>query len=204
MGGDSVSAMRVVAAARRLGLSLTVEDIFKCQNLSELAARTHKEEEHETRPTGSIQPFSLLNSKGMDQVVQEAAIQCCVSEEMIGDIYPCTPLQAGMLALSEKTPGMYIMRFSYALSPSSNIDQFKGAWQKVAQENPILRTTYVQTAEADLLQVVLKTKIQWTGAMVASDHSSGFLGLQSGLTPGKPLALYTLDHNPDTGGFCFQ
>ena len=204
LGGDSISAMRVVAAARRLGLSFTVDTIFKYPKLSELLTRTEKKDEHDTSTAKSIEPFSLLNSERIDQVLKEAANQCCVGEEMIEDIYPCTPLQAGMVALSEKAPSTYIMRFVYSLPQSLDIDRFKEAWERVAEKCPILRTTYIQTAEADLLQVVLKNKNRWTTFTNGCDQSSWHLQPQLQMGAGKPLAFYSMGRDLDTGGICFQ
>jgi aryl carrier-like protein len=50
IGGDSVVAMRIVAAAREVNLRLTVADIFQYPRLSELAIFLHSRAENETVP----------------------------------------------------------------------------------------------------------------------------------------------------------
>ena len=203
LGGDSITGMRVVAAARRSGLSLTMENIFKFPKLSELSAIVDRRGERDIAEPKPIDSFSLITMKMMDPVLKLATTQCRVREEMIEDIYPCTPLQAGMLALSNKAPGTYIMRFVYSLPPSLNVERFKDAWQAIAARNPILRTRYVQTAEAELLQVVLKNKIEWREFSDASNQSPAYLGLRSSIGAGKPLASYSIGRNFDTGSVCF-
>lgn len=57
LGGDSITAMRLFAAARKEGLALSVDKIFKNPLLSEMALITH---ENASELSTDLPPFSLL------------------------------------------------------------------------------------------------------------------------------------------------
>ena len=98
IGGDSVTAMRLVAVAREQGLSLTVADIFRHPRLYELAQEVKLNEDS---VTGDVAPFSLLDPElDQERGRQTAAIHCNVTAEQIQDIFPCTSLQQGLLAMT--------------------------------------------------------------------------------------------------------
>ena len=160
LGGDSVQAMRLVAAAREHQILLSVLDIFRKPNLSEMAnACTYLEDDEES----SLKPFGLLNHIGeVDQLVEEIVAQCQIGKDELVDAYPCTALQEGLITLSIKQPGAYVAHNVFRLPEALDIDQFKAAWEKAVEQMDILRTRIIRSSTDALLQAVLKREhIQW-------------------------------------------
>ncbi|KAL6909307.1 non-ribosomal peptide synthetase [Trichoderma evansii] len=159
IGGDSIQAMRLVAAAREQGLALTVADIFEQPELSDLAQLMKEQDE---LITTDVPPFSLLSeSANRFTLAQQAASLCKVQTEQIQDIFPCTPLQEGLLAMTEKHSGDYISQNVYKLEPEIDTERFKNACESVVDSLPILRTRIIDLPGEGLVQVVVDEHIQW-------------------------------------------
>jgi hypothetical protein len=71
--------------------------------------------------------------------VQTAAL-CDVEPSSVQDAFPCTPLQAGLLALVAQSPGHYVARKVLKLRETTDVDQLAMAWAEVVATTPILRT----------------------------------------------------------------
>ncbi|CAI7640359.1 unnamed protein product [Penicillium manginii] len=159
LGGDSIAAMKLVGMAREDGLTLTVAHIFQQPKLSDLA--------HFIQPASDVavqipSPFSLLDKDGLrNAILQLAMDQCQVSSDQIADIYPCTALQEGLIALTAKASEAYIAHFSYRLPNDIDLDRFHVAWNAVACANPILRTRIIQHDQWGSFQVVVSADLPW-------------------------------------------
>ncbi|UKZ48294.1 NRPS [Trichoderma virens] len=186
LGGDSIGAMRVVAESRKLGLQLTVADIFNhttLQNISQQSLYTQAPPFHE------IPPFGLMSKEtDISLLIQDLTTQHQLEANIV-DIYPCTPLQEGLFSLSLKRVGDYTMQATLELSSDISLDRFKKAWEHVFCTMPILRTRIVQT-DFGLQQIVLDEKLQWAKAtnlkkylQADRDHAMGIA---------KPLSRYAL------------
>jgi aryl carrier-like protein len=91
VGGDSITAMRLVEAARHEGYSLNVADMFRKPRLEDMAKTLDSQK---AIAFDSIPPFSLLH-KDVDpnNVKKEVAMICNVDASQVIDVFPCTPLQ---------------------------------------------------------------------------------------------------------------
>lgn len=153
MGGDSLRAMRLVAAARDEGVVLTVPDIMLNPTLSAMAAKAKPLSEEETN---DILPFSLIGSDwDEEQAKNESAKLCGVDATLVEDIYPCTPLQEGLMALSAKFQDAYVAQ-RVATLPINVAERLKKAFDTAVEELPVLRTRIVNVPGRGLFQVVLK------------------------------------------------
>ncbi len=64
---------------------------------------------------GEIPPFALLAvGDDTNRLFENASIQCGVSKDLIEDIYPCSPMQQGLMALSIKEPSAYVIQLVYS------------------------------------------------------------------------------------------
>ncbi|PVI04083.1 nonribosomal peptide synthetase-like protein, partial [Periconia macrospinosa] len=153
MGGDSLRAMKLVAAAREDGVLLSVPDIMLNSTLSGMASKAKKLDESEST---DIPPFSLLpHDWEIETVKKEVAELCGAGEEDVEDVYPCTPLQEGLMALSAKFFDAYVAQRMVEL-PIADAEKVYEAFEKAAAESPILRTRIVNVSGRGLYQVVLK------------------------------------------------
>lgn len=159
LGGDSIVAMTLIPKARESGYTINMADVFNHPKLSDLAAASMKITASIDAP---IAPFALVDDKpGQDTLVEFAAEQCRVPVDQVEDIYPCTPLQAGLVALSAKLADHYIATFEYELADSVDMDRFVAAWNATAVANTILRTRIIEMDSAGFLQVVIRDSIAW-------------------------------------------
>ncbi|KAL3485301.1 hypothetical protein BJX62DRAFT_243086 [Aspergillus germanicus] len=210
LGGDSVAAMRMVAATSRTAkhLGLVVVDIFQHPQLADLSRVLEERVQQnvaqelnasqEARP--DPEPFSLFDeilSHDVDARSERLAAiaeQCGVSVEQVQDVYPCTPLQEGMLANTSRQQSAYVSRQAYLISRDVDLVRFKDAWEALSRSTPILRTRIV-TCAGMTWQVVLNEEISWLqyeGSL--EDYHREDQG--SGMGLGQPLTRYSLIVQP--------
>ncbi|KAB5554579.1 hypothetical protein GE09DRAFT_1203703 [Coniochaeta sp. 2T2.1] len=159
LGGDSVIAMRLVASGRQKGLLLTVKMVFDAPQLEEMAKRaTVAERDGKTDCTAAreVPPFSLLNGSCSEADARSLAARLCnVPESRIEDMYPCTALQEGLLALGVKRPGQYVSRSVLTLQAGIEVAQLKSAWSATVNKMTLLRTRIVDIPGQGFVQVIL-------------------------------------------------
>ena len=148
--------MKLASAARRENLSLTVADIFRSSSLQKMAAAVSLSKQRHAE----ILPFSLVPKRALEDVLQAATTQCHTKVSMIEDLYPCTPLQAGLMALSIRYPESYVAHDIFELPGCMDIRRFQGAWNEVVRHNAILRTRIIQFGSR-MYQVVLQEQGIW-------------------------------------------
>lgn len=183
LGGDSITAMKVVGLVRESGATLTTSDLFSRPRLADLALAVRKDTD-DARPE-SIAPFCLLEGESQD-TIRAAAIQCGVDVGDIEDIYPCTPMQEALLALSMKQQGDYVAKLAFDLPVDVDIGRLHSAWQAVCDANPILRTRFVpaESGGGVSLQVVLREQLHWSSNLDALEVAHG-----------KPLKRIGVSHD---------
>ena len=160
LGGDSIGAMRLVTAARAISISLTVANVFQRSKLCEMANAASELSLGSTPAT--VAPFSLIKSSASVQELKtDVAMICQIDAERIQDIYPCTAIQEGLMALSIKEPGAYVAQMVYRLPSDIDLHRFKAAWGKVIEVEMTLRTRVIYTESLGFLQIVVRDLPQW-------------------------------------------
>lgn len=102
-GGDSVSAMRLVAELRNLGIALTVVNIFEHPTLKDMAAMASMSSPPDESP---YEPFSSLGSVDRQSLLQEKSLSRFQREDF-EDVYPVTGFQEmAMIAHLQKVRGL--------------------------------------------------------------------------------------------------
>lgn len=75
------------------------------------------------------------------------------SLDEIEDIYPCSPMQQGILLSQIKLSGSYeVQQISRIVSPQAqlvDIERFKGAWQQVVDRHASLRTIFIKSVSVN-------------------------------------------------------
>ncbi|PYI08337.1 peptide synthetase [Aspergillus sclerotiicarbonarius CBS 121057] len=160
-GGDSIQAMRLAAAARRAGKALGVGDLFRMPRLYQMAELWESSDSDVRSHDAIMAPFSLLQPETVSDAIQEAVRQCNVDASDVEDIYLCSPLQEGLMAVSTRKQSSYISTRIFDLPANLDIDRFQAAWQKAADVFPILRTRIILGRASESLQVVVKEKLTW-------------------------------------------
>ncbi|MCA1681963.1 MAG: amino acid adenylation domain-containing protein [Actinobacteria bacterium] len=98
--------------------------------------------------TPSDFPLAHLDQRQVDRIAGDG--------RAVEDIYPLTPLQAGMLfhSLVDGSSGAYFGQVCLRLSGVSNPQALGVAWQRVADRTPVLRSRVVWDGVDEPLQVV--------------------------------------------------
>lgn len=187
IGGDSLSAMRLVSLARREGIKISVEQIFKMSVLHEMArvaVVADNEHEDDEGADGSLEspssivvaPYATVGGVEAAQsgLLESAADQLGIEESDIEDIYPCTPLQEGLLAVSQDAKGSYVAQMVHELSRDTDLPRFQKAWSTVLDDWPILRTRFfpwlLDDGSVRLMQAVVKSKPRWLKPRTLNDY----------------------------------
>lgn len=167
LGGDSLKAMKLVSSGRKEGLDLSVAEVFAHPSLSEMAEAATSRQGSTAFEEPEPQSFSLLPSNwDLSSVKTSVAKLCHIEIDDIEDIYPCTPLQEGLMALSAKIPDAYVAQRVVTIKSPKTASKLKLAFQKVFADSPIFRTRIIQVPFKGLLQVVTRSKvIPWRTGM---------------------------------------
>ncbi|KAI0149575.1 acetyl-CoA synthetase-like protein [Xylariaceae sp. FL1272] len=190
LGGDSVAAIKVVTDLRSLGIRLSVADVLGYPVLRELACRSSRiAQQIETL----IPPFSLLGDEShASSIVSDASSQYHIDRAGIRDMYPCTPLQEGLMSLSFKRLGSYLEQSVLEINPTMSVEDLCAAWEQVVRRFPILRTYFVHT-DVCFLQAVVDEPVHWIDATGLDEYLAS--DRESPMTLGSPLSRFALVRN---------
>ncbi|KAA8643828.1 hypothetical protein EYZ11_008907 [Aspergillus tanneri] len=157
LGGESLTAMRLVSVCRGQGLELSVINTFSHPTLSTMAGVVGlcDSQEQQQLPT-----FSMI-SQTVETACLEASHVCGTEADAIEDIYPCTPTQESLFTFSLKATKAYVAQRQASIPSHITLDAWKKAWEDVVSASPILRTRLAQLQDPGLQQVVLKERIAW-------------------------------------------
>ncbi|EFY90995.1 peptide synthetase [Metarhizium acridum CQMa 102] len=175
LGGDSVAAMRLVAAARASNIQISVMNIFKYPNLCDMAL-TVAIPETTTRDLVELDSFALLEPSCREEMIGHCAERCKVEKNFIEDVYPCTPLQEGLMAISTRLPRAYVARMVFKIPPTIDLNRFRNAWQQLISLEPILRTRVILT-NTNSVQVVLREENPWKEGLTLETYLEKDRGL---------------------------
>lgn len=173
LGGDSIKAMLLVAAARKVGFSISVNDIFATSKLSELVLTMR---EIEDTSTISIEPFSIIKTAEANRVALAQIKNAGISDKDVEDYYPTTAEQDRVFRQTLTKPKSHIMVFPFKLGPEIDSETLRQAWDRVVEVHPVLRTRILSFGDSASLQVVMKETIQWQD-------------LDGGIESAKPLLV---------------
>ncbi|KAM0277388.1 hypothetical protein ACHAQH_005828 [Verticillium albo-atrum] len=199
LGGDSLRAMRLVAAARDEGVVLTVANIFNSPTLKEMAVNATMASQEIQE---AVQPFSLLDENWTREAASaDVARLCEIEDTTVEDVYPCTPLQEALMALSAKVKAAYVAQRVVDLDDAAMADKLRSAFDVAAADCPILRTRIVQVPQRGLVQVVVNESIAWH----IGNDLKGYLvkDRDEAMDLGKPLVRYALITDPESSKVYF-
>ncbi|APA06242.1 hypothetical protein sscle_01g010120 [Sclerotinia sclerotiorum 1980 UF-70] len=189
LGADSILAMKLVAAAREEGIDLTVATIFQTPILSDLAESFADINGSTATACDDIEAFSMV---GEGNQLLKATIDGGIKTSHVEDLYPCTPFQEAIMALSMSHLGTYVAQHVFELSKDlySNIDKFRATWNEVVRSSPILPTRIIQHESSGLLQMVTTEDVLWNTQDNLQRYLESDKSLAMGL--GTPLSRFCI------------
>ncbi|THC96198.1 hypothetical protein EYZ11_004317 [Aspergillus tanneri] len=158
LGGNSILATQLVAGMRDSGYAMTGGDLFTKPILLDLAEKLIPA--GETREE-DVLPFTMLPAHvSRDEIAVAATMAMDVTVAQIEDVYPSTPMQEGLMALSSKTPDAYVGTFTYDLREEIDLNRFRAAFEAVVMNNSILRSRLMYF-QSQCFQVVIDERVPW-------------------------------------------
>lgn len=157
-GGHSLLAVRLVAAMRAQGVDFTMKTLHESDTIRKqaiLLTRSEKLLEPTSRLEAEV-PYALIDAEIDRHKLKEAVSKVCsVPQKVIDNIYPCTPMQCGLMVASLQWPGMYISDMRLSTRDRLNRSAFDVAWSQLVNLEPIFRTRIALIPEYGMFQVVL-------------------------------------------------
>ncbi|HEY0782379.1 MAG TPA: amino acid adenylation domain-containing protein, partial [Thermoanaerobaculia bacterium] len=151
LGGDSIVSLRVVALAKKRGLSLTLQDIFRRQTIAAIACAAEP-------PRAAVDGTAAAAERSREPFALLDPAERLRLPEGVEDAYPLTQLQAGMLyhmALTAADP-LYHNVGSYHLRGRFEEAPLREAVRRVTARHPMLRTAFDVSGAAEPLQLVYR------------------------------------------------
>ncbi|EDN07575.1 hypothetical protein HCAG_04085 [Histoplasma mississippiense (nom. inval.)] len=192
LGGDSISAMRLVAAARDIGIFISAADVFQFPRLGNLASAAMQSN---LVADCDYRPYDLWHPES-PETIEEIASLCQISKDEIEDILPATPLQEGLTAISTRKKGTYVSQRIHKLGKNTSVELLISAWNKAVEDLPILRTRLV-TIASGTFQVVVKHEPVWNKGPSLKHYLAN--DMKEPMLNGSPLLRLGLidDHGRD-------
>jgi amino acid adenylation domain-containing protein len=140
LGGDSVSALKVVSEARTLGMNLKVADIFRQDTLVELARQQSlNAEESPQQLSGDV----LVEPSIKSTLLEELESKFSISSAGVVDIYPLTSVQETLLAANVASRQMADY-FYLDLDAALDVSDLEHGCMRALEKFPILRARFLQ------------------------------------------------------------
>ncbi|TCP59320.1 amino acid adenylation domain-containing protein [Tumebacillus sp. BK434] len=140
-GGDSILCIQAVAAARKQGYELSLQEMFRQPTVRDLAATMQTA----SCQKGTVAPFGQIAASDRELLPED-----------LEDAYPLTKLQAGMLFHSAASgdASVYHNVNTYHLRAPFAAEQLARTVDALAQQHPVLRTSFDLTSYSEPLQLV--------------------------------------------------
>ncbi|KAJ4406130.1 hypothetical protein N0V91_004802 [Didymella pomorum] len=166
LGLDSISAVQISAALRRLGYEASASDVLRFNSCADLA-------EHLEKPLQTSSPsIEDFDFDSFDKNHRAAVLRSCgLDSQGVDAVRPCTPLQQSMLSHFLATNGaVYYNYLRLRLSePELDVQKLKDAWLRTMERHPMLRTGFAQIADKQFQFVM----VQYRPDFVALPWSKG-------------------------------
>ncbi|KAJ7762734.1 acetyl-CoA synthetase-like protein [Mycena maculata] len=158
-GGDSISCIRVAAACRSAGYSLSIMDFVKAPTIAS-QARLVDLRSGNIVTDAVYRPFCLLIGPEYRQAVEKEVISYGYKVDDIEDAYPSPPSVAGLVSLAAGKPLSYFAQYSYHASTKFNPKYMEAAWMLLFERYEILRSMFIVAPppHSDIVQVVLSNR----------------------------------------------
>lgn len=191
-GGDSVTALRLVAAAQEVDVLLDIEDVFDYPELGELVHKCRHFDGSSERKTTATHVAVL------DQdTLGACAAACQVERDTIEDIFPASSFQAAVLGLG-KAYGTYMLQWVFQVCGQLDRVHLIEAWDRLQKKHQILRTRLVKIDDS-VLQVVLQSDMEWQESEDLAQYKGK--SLSQPVESGQPLFRYAIITEGDASCF---
>ncbi|QKV97137.1 amino acid adenylation domain-containing protein [Streptomyces sp. NA02950] len=145
LGGDSISAISIAAAAREAGAGFTVAELMAHPTIAALAAHLDTRPDTAEAAVQALAPFALAPSTLRPQPT---------GREGLVDAYPVSMAQRALLAHRENDPAYEVYLTSVAVAAALVPSALARAVRLVLARHPYLRSSFDLTSHAEPVQLV--------------------------------------------------
>jgi len=144
LGGDSILSLRLIANIRKKGLACSLKQLYKYQNIRQMANVLDFSEGEEIVEFG-LMPFALIGEEDRNKMPSDAE-----------DAFPLSQLQAGMLYHREVNPdtAIYIDIFSFHICLPWSETAWPEVFQKLIDSHSMLRASFHFAEYSEPLQII--------------------------------------------------
>ncbi|KAF0693317.1 hypothetical protein As57867_015648, partial [Aphanomyces stellatus] len=143
LGGDSMSAIKVVAACNADGMSITTAQLLKAPVLWRAASLTHE-------GTRDVWPSISMDDAMLVEIEKEWCATLDLGEYTV---YPVSPLQAGMIFATMQKRDSYLLQIPLVMEGTFDAEKLSRAFRSVVERHDTLRTTFVSST-AGVFQII--------------------------------------------------
>ena len=129
MGGNPVAALRLVATAKAVDLSVDIEDVFNHLTLGELTEKC-QESNHISKPNDTTSEVSILDQDTVDT----CATACQVDRDIIEDAFPAFAI-LGLMFAAGKAYGTYVLQWVFQICGDLDRDLLVEAWDRLQRKH---------------------------------------------------------------------
>jgi amino acid adenylation domain-containing protein/non-ribosomal peptide synthase protein (TIGR01720 family) len=199
LGGDSITSVRLVAAARRQGWALSVADVFARPVLGALAAGARRIEPEAAAESASARArIAIEPGAELRGVLEELAPAWT-------EVLPLSPLQEGMYLQSvidgDAGADAYVVQHRFELAESVDAAALRRACDALLARHDMLRAGFTHRGTPDPVQFILPAgPMPWAERAVADPEGlreAEAAELRRPIDPQRPpLIRATLLHGP--------
>ncbi|KAK9246689.1 hypothetical protein V1506DRAFT_513191 [Lipomyces tetrasporus] len=156
LGLDSISCIQLSNLLRSDNIFLSVSEIVACESLESMAQLA---EQHQTNSAGTTIAAAPEVCFLQNLVIGRLASKYGFTDDMVQAVLPATPGQVYMLSAWQTSQNVLFMpTFCYYSDIDLDESAIEFAWNRLVDNLPILRTTFVATDSVDfpILQIILK------------------------------------------------
>jgi amino acid adenylation domain-containing protein len=145
LGGDSIRSIEILARAKQLGLTFSLQELFQHQTIDALSRLMAGRTPSPVPQSVPREPFALIAAADRARMPADAE-----------NAYPLARLQAGMLFHSQLDPdaSAYNDVFSHHLRAPFDEQRLRAVLEAAVRRHPILRTSFHWSEFSEPLQIV--------------------------------------------------
>jgi amino acid adenylation domain-containing protein len=152
LGGDSITAMKLVGEARRHGLRLSSAQVFRHSTLAHMSLAGVASLNSSPQ---SVAPFSLLPPTTKDDILcQSVLLKGSIQQQEVADILPTTHVQRVFINRGIESPREAFNYLFFDTGPELDAQLLRDSCRRLLDHFPILRSQFISFRKK-LWQVVL-------------------------------------------------
>lgn len=195
LGGDSVTSIKLIAAARSRGITLTSATILSNPVLSDQARLAFSSASGDSDE--NIPPFELVDVRTPELRLIAALLSKLPTEE-IEDVLPMTLSQMRWYGKTLVKPDAWIDQYHFQLPSDVDLVRLNSAVSSVVEATDLLRARVLATADRKLFQAIIK--FHPVQIINSSDTLEEYLSrdLATPMGLGAPLTRFAVLHQADS------